>query len=65
MQFSRLPRRPGAPAFRSPLAQEDDIENPNGDSGIDAGEVDEALERATEIVAYAEKVIENLPVFSP
>ena len=64
-QFSRLPRRPGAPAFRSPTAQEDDIEYPDGDSGVDAGEVDEALERATEIVAYAEKVIERLPVFSP
>jgi hypothetical protein len=40
-----------------------DIEYSDGDSGVDADEVDEALERATKIVNYAEEVIERLPVF--
>jgi hypothetical protein len=33
------------------------------DSGVDVDEVDEALERAEEIVAYAERVTDTLPVF--
>ena len=40
-----------------------DIEYPDGDSGIDLDEVDEALARASEIVGYAEKLFEELPVF--
>ena len=40
-----------------------DIEYPDGDSGIDLDEVDEALARAVEIVAYAEKLVDKLPVF--
>ena len=39
------------------------IEYPGGDSGVDTDEVDEALERAEGIVAYAGEVIETLPVF--
>jgi hypothetical protein len=35
----------------------------DGDFGVDVDEVDEALERADAIVAYAEKVVENLAVF--
>jgi hypothetical protein len=40
-----------------------DIEYPDGDSGIDLDEVDEALERAGEIVDYAAKLAPELPVF--
>lgn len=40
-----------------------DIEYPSGDSGIDLAEVDEAIESAAGIVAYAEKLIDHLPVF--
>ncbi len=40
-----------------------DIEYPDGDSGIDLDEVDEALARAIEIAAYAEKLVDKLPVF--
>ncbi|MFA5889546.1 MAG: hypothetical protein WDA27_01110 [Actinomycetota bacterium] len=40
-----------------------DIEYPQGESGIDADEIDEALARAHEIVAYAEQIVEHLPVF--
>lgn len=40
-----------------------DIEYPDGDSGIDLDEVDEALERAGEIVDYAGKLAPDLPVF--
>lgn len=40
-----------------------DIEYPDGDSGIDLDEVDEALARSDEIVRYADKVVEKLPVF--
>lgn len=40
-----------------------DIEYPSGDSGVDLAEVDEALARSTEIVAFAEKLIDKLPAF--
>jgi hypothetical protein len=40
-----------------------DIEYPGGDSGIDVDEVDEALARATEMVEFAERLVDELPVF--
>lgn len=40
-----------------------DIEYPAGDSGIDLAEVDEALARSTEVVDFAEKLLDALPVF--
>jgi hypothetical protein len=40
-----------------------DIEYPNGGSGIDVGEVNEALARSDDIVSYAEKLVDKLPVF--
>jgi hypothetical protein len=40
-----------------------DMEYPDSASSVDASEVGEALERAREIVDYAGKVVESLPVF--
>jgi hypothetical protein len=42
-----------------------DIEYPDGDSGIDLDEVDEALVRSEEIVSFAERLVGHLPVFTP
>ena len=53
-QFSRLPGGEAVRPFDRLRRRRNDIEYPDGDSGVDADEVDEALERATGIVDYAE-----------
>ena len=40
-----------------------DVEYPKADSGIDGDEVSEALDRSEEIVHFAERLFEKLPVF--
>jgi hypothetical protein len=40
-----------------------DIEYPGADSAIDSDEVDEALARSAEMVDFAERLFEQLPVF--
>lgn len=62
-QFASLAGGDALRSFDRLRRRRNDIEYPTGDSGVDTDEVDEALERAEGIVAYAEKVIDTLPVF--
>jgi hypothetical protein len=62
-QFASLAGGDALRSFDRLRRRRNDIEYPAGDSGVDTDEVDEALERAEGIVAYAEKVIDTLPVF--
>ena len=62
-QFASLAGGDALRSFDRLRRRRNDIEYPAGDSGVDTDEVDEALERAEAIVAYAEKVIDTLPVF--
>jgi hypothetical protein len=62
-QFTSLAGGDALRSFDRRRRRRNDIEYPAGDSGVDTDEVDEALERAEAIVAYAEKVIDTLPVF--
>lgn len=62
-QFALLAGGDALRSFDRLRRRRNDIEYPAGDSGVDTDEVDEALERAQGIVAYAEKVIDTLPVF--
>jgi hypothetical protein len=51
-------------AFDRLRRRRNDIEYPDGDSGIDINEVDEALLRSSQIVELAEKLVEHLPVYT-
>lgn len=62
-QFASLTGGEALGSFDRLRRRRNNIEYPDGDSGIDVEEVDEGLLRAAEIVDYAEKVIESLPVF--
>lgn len=62
-QFASLTGGDALRSFDRLRRRRNDIEYPDGDSGVDVDEVDEARERADAIVAYAEKVIENLAIF--
>ena len=62
-QFVSLTGGSAVRAFDRLRRRRNDIEYPNGDSGIDEEEVEEALVRSEEIVGYAEKLVEELPVF--
>lgn len=62
-QFASLAGGDALRSFDRLRRRRNDIEYPAGDSGVDTDEVDEALERAEGIVAYAEKVIDTLPIF--
>jgi len=62
-QFSGLTGGDALRSFDRLRRRRNDIEYPADDSGVDIDEVDEALGRAEAIVAYAEKVIDTLPVF--
>lgn len=62
-QFSGLTGGDALRSFDRLRRRRNDIEYPEGDAGVDVDEVDEALERAEVIVAYAAKVIDDLPVY--
>lgn len=62
-QFADLSGGAVVQRFDRMRRRRNDIEYPSADSGIDLAEVDEALARSTEIVDFAEKLIDNLPVF--
>jgi len=62
-QFASLTGGAVLRSFDRLRRRRNDIEYPGGDSGIDLDEVDEALVRADEIVSYAEKLVDELPVF--
>lgn len=62
-QFASLTGGDALRSFDRLRRRRNDIEYPDGNSGADVDEVDEALERAGEIVAYAQKVVDTLPVF--
>jgi hypothetical protein len=62
-QFSGLMGGDALRSFDRLRRRRNDIEYPEGDAGVDVDEVDEALERAEVIVAYAARVIDDLPVY--
>lgn len=62
-QFGSLAGGQALRPFDRLRRRRNDIEYPAGDSGIDLAEIDEALVRATEMVDYAERLVEQLPVF--
>jgi hypothetical protein len=62
-QFASLAGGDALRSFDRLGRRRNEIEYPAGDSGVDSDEVDEALNRAEGIVAYAEKVIDTLPIF--
>lgn len=62
-QFAELTGGPVLRALDRLRRRRNDIEYPQGESGIDADELDEALARANEIVEFAEQVVGHLPVF--
>lgn len=63
-QFASLTGGDALRSFDRLRRRRNDIEYPDGDSGVDVDEVDEALERADAIVAYSEKVVETPAVSS-
>lgn len=64
-QFGALSGGQVLRAFDRLRRRRNDIEYPDGDSGIDLDEVDEALARSQEMVKFAEKLVEHLPLFTP
>ena len=62
-QFSGLSGAGILTPFDRLRRRRNDIEYPGSDSAIDIDEVDEALARSVEIVDFAERLFENLPVF--
>jgi hypothetical protein len=64
-QFGSLSGGQVLRAFDWLRRRRNDIEYPDGDSGIDLDEVDEALVRSEEIVSFAERLVGHLPVFTP
>ncbi len=62
-QFGRLTGGQALRAFDRLRRRRNAIEYPGSQVSVDADELDEAITRSTEIVAYAERVVGSLPVF--
>ena len=62
-QFSGLSGADVLKPFDRLRRRRNDIEYPGADSAIDSDEVDEALARSAEMVDFAERLFEQLPVF--
>ena len=62
-QFSALPGGQVLRSFDRLRRRRNEMEYPSGESTIDEPEISEALSRAEQMVGFAEKLIDELPVF--
>ncbi|HEX9410522.1 MAG TPA: HEPN domain-containing protein [Actinomycetota bacterium] len=62
-QFSNLSGGAVVKSFDRLRRRRNDIEYPDGDSRIDPDEVDEAIARSGAIVDFADRLVNELPVF--